>query len=195
MTLTERLTAVAAHSPPLYRGEWMQVSGGRRFFIMDPQPSEIHIADIAASLSKLCRYGGHTKRFYSVAEHCVHIANAAPVEHALTALLHDASEAYLVDVPRPVKRYLSNYAKLESDVMRAVAERFGIAWPLPEVVKRLDNAILADERAQVMPRMLEDVPNHDWGATEPALGVEIGCWSPDKAEYEFLAAFDRFGGR
>lgn len=171
------------------RGDWMQTVSGVEFYPLDPRPQEIHIEDIAHSLSMLCRYGGHAHTFYSVAEHCVHVANAAPDELKLTALMHDASEAYLTDVIRPVKPFLSNYISFENRLMRAIADRFDFQWPMPPEVKRLDNAILVDERDQAMTR-----PPRDWNLPEPALGIELQFWTPQKARYEFLASFQRFGG-
>ncbi len=180
-------------SPPLVpaarRGDWMQTATGQAFWPLDPHPDEIHIEDIAAALSKLCRYGGHTRKFYSVAEHCVLMAHAAPDGFRLAALLHDASEAYLSDVIRPIKRHLTNYEAIEADLERAIARRFTLEFPMPAEVKRLDNAILADERDQAML-----APPREWGLTEPALGVTLQFWTPEKAEYEFLAAFRRYGG-
>jgi hypothetical protein len=168
------------------RGDWMQTATGRAFYPLDPRPMEIHIEDIAAALSKLCRYGGHCKRFYSVAEHCVLMARAASPSVAFEALMHDASEAYLSDVIRPVKSSLPEYLAIERRLEAAIAERFDLVYPMPAEVKRLDNAILADECDQAMA-----TPPQDWKLTEPPLGVCLQFWSPDKAEYEFLAMFRR----
>lgn len=181
------------HTPPLAprRGDWMQTATGRAFYPLDPRPDEIHIEDIAAALSKLCRYGGHTKKFYSVAEHCVLMAHAAPDGLHLAALLHDASEAYLSDVIRPIKAHLDNYKAIESELERAIARRYCIAWPMPAEVKAMDEAIIADERDQVM------LPAPQaWAQWKPVppLGVTLRFWSPEKAHYEFLAAFRRYGG-
>jgi hypothetical protein len=167
----------------------MQTATGRQFWPLDPREDEIHIEDIAAALAKLCRYGGHCKRFYSVAEHCVLMANAAPEGLALAALLHDASEVYLADVIRPIKRHLTNYEHIEAELERIISQRFGLTWPMPPFVKRMDNMILADERDQAMGN-----PPADWRLTEPPLGVRLQFWSPDKAEFEFLTAFRRYGG-
>jgi hypothetical protein len=172
------------------KGDWMQTATGRQFWPLDPRPEEIHIEDIAAALSKLCRYGGHCKRFYSVAEHCVLMAHAAPDGLHLAALLHDASEAYLSDVIRPIKRHLTNYERIEADLEKAIARRFCLAWPMPAFVKRMDNMILVDERDQAMRK-----PPADWSLSEPALGVQLQFWTPEKAEFEFLAAFRRYGGQ
>jgi hypothetical protein len=183
----EQLNAPLA--PAARRGDWMQLASGRKFWPLDPRPEEIHIDDIAAALSKMCRYGGHCKRFYSVAEHCVLMAHAAPDGFHLSALLHDASEAYLSDVIRPIKSHLTNYLEIEANLERAIAQRFTLPFPMPAEVKRLDNGILADERDQAIL-----IPPREWGLTEPALGVTLQFWSPEKAEYEFLAAFRRYGG-
>lgn len=180
---------LAPYDPNVRKGDWMQTASGRQFWPLDPRPEEIYIRDIAAALSKLCRYGGHVLRFYSVAEHCVHVASAAPAPLKLPALLHDASEAYLQDVIRPIKRHLTNYEAIEAELERAIAVRFGLAWPWHPEVKRLDNAILADERDQAMAP-----PPVDWKLSEPALGVQLNFWPPEIAEQAFLRAFIEYGG-
>ncbi|MGX9443892.1 phosphohydrolase [Nitrobacteraceae bacterium UC4446_H13] len=171
------------------RGDWMHTATGRAFYPLDPQIEEIHIEDIAAALSKLCRYGGHCKRFYSVAEHCVLMARAASPSVAFEALMHDASEAYLSDVIRPVKSSLPEYRAIEERLEAVIARRFDLVYPIPAEVKRLDNAILADERDQAMA-----APPQDWRLSEPPLGITLQFWAPDKAEFEFRAAFTQYGG-
>lgn len=168
---------------------WMQTFSGAAVWPTDLLPEDISVQDVAHALSKLCRYGGHCLRFYSVAEHSVHICDYAPQELKLTALLHDASEAFLVDVPRPLKPALLNYKELEDKIMLAVSERFGTQFPLPSEVKRLDNAILADEREQNMA-----LPPRAWVDNGAALGVRLQFWSPEKAAFEFLARFYQLGG-
>lgn len=168
-------------------GAWMQTFTGRKFWPLDPRPDEVHIEDIAAALGRLCRYGGHCLRFYSVAEHCVHVAAAAPPEHRLVALMHDASEAYLADVIRPIKPFLSGYRDLEDKLMRVIAERFGFAWPEPAEVKYLDNAILSDERGQNIAHT--DAPDSEWGNHFPPLGITLQFWAPEEATRRFLEAF------
>ncbi|WP_210202651.1 hypothetical protein [Sinorhizobium sp. BJ1] len=168
-------------------GDFMQVASGRKFWPMDPRSDEVFIEDIAHSLSLQCRYAGHCLRFYSVAEHSVHLARHLRwqgVDVSLWALLHDASEAYLVDVPRPVKPYLPGYKEAESRVMAAVCERFGLAAEMPPQVHESDNRIIADEVAANLATM-------DWHAryNEP-LGVNIRCWYPEQAREEFLATFE-----
>jgi uncharacterized protein len=169
------------------KGDWMQTATGRQFWPLDPRADEVFIEDIAHALSLLCRYGGHCLRFYSVAEHCVLLANTAPLGLARAALLHDASEAYLSDVIRPVKRHLGNYIEIEQSIERVIADRFALEWPTPPFVKRMDDAILADECAQAMTK-----PPADWCLPQPPLGVTLQFWSPERAKVEFLAAFQRY---
>jgi hypothetical protein len=187
------IRAVEAAVSAARRGDWMQTFTGQTFYPMDPRPEDIHVEDIAHALSLLCRYGGHCLRFYSVAEHSVLMAEQAPDEFKLAALLHDASEAYLSDVIRPIKRHLTNYAGIERSLECAIGKRFGVTLhPMAPEVKRLDNAILADERLQNM--AWTAVPNQEWGATEPPLGVTLKFWTPERAAFEFRAAFLRYGG-
>lgn len=166
------------------RGDWIQTAGGRQFWPMDPQPDEVFIDDIAHALSMLCRYGGHCLRFYSVAEHCVLLSRIAEPEFKLWALLHDASEAYLVDVPRPIKPFLHGYSTAEAKIMRAVELRFKLHLGLPDRVAEIDRAILTDERRQIMaPAPVA------WSTDGEPLGVELHCWPPHRARRMFLSAF------
>lgn len=175
------------------KGDWMQTAHGRQFWPLDPRVEEIHLDDIAHALSMQCRYGGHSLRFYSVAEHCVHVASKAPAGLELSALMHDASEAYLTDVIRPVKAHLANYKEIEANLERRIAERFGLPWPMQTEVKSLDERILQDERAQNM----SHVPS-PWSCMDndiEPLGVTLHFWSPARARHEFEFAFAQYGGR
>lgn len=172
------------------RGDWMQTFTGRQFWPLDPRADEIHIEDIAHSLSMQCRYAGHSLRFYSVAEHCCHIAREANAvggpTMGLWGLLHDASETYLVDVPRPLKPHLTGYGQLEAHVMVEVCDRFNLPVLMPKQVHEMDGAILRDEAEQNMalPPVPWDFPT-DW-----SLGVTLGFWTPEVAEAEFIRMYD-----
>lgn len=136
-------------------GDWMQLASGRPFWPLDPRPEDIEIEDIVAALSKLCRFGGHSRFFYSVAHHslilcAIAIAGGASKDVRKWTLLHDAAEAYVVDLPRPIKAMLPDYKKMEDRVLRAIATRFDLSWPMPDVVKELDNRILHNEQKWVM---------------------------------------------
>jgi hypothetical protein len=173
-------------------GDWIQTYSGLQCFPLDPRGNEYRLIDIAAALSKLTRFGGHCLRYYSVAEHCVMLAR-----HALAAgldrrtaramLFHDASEAYLIDVPRPIKGMLGGYTEIEDGLMRAIAAspRLDFDFPLPAIVKEYDTAILNDEMFQLM-----STPPAPWRHGGRALGLSLEGWLPDRAfaEYMLMAA-------
>lgn len=177
------------------KGDWIQTYLGNTFHPMDPRADEIHIEDIAHSLSMQCRYAGHCRRFYSVAEHCVLIAGwlidtGSAREVCAWGLMHDASEAYLVDVPRPVKPFLAGYAEAEKRVMWAVRERFQLPRVMDPKVKLADNRILTDERTALMAE-----PPVPWANEQRPLGVRIECWPPEVAEAKFLSMFQALVGK
>lgn len=173
------------------KGSWMQTYTGKRFYPFDPQASSIDIVDIAHALAMTCRYGGHCKQFYSVAQHSVLVASKAPVEKALRALMHDAPEAYTGDLVRPIKKHpeMGAFTWVEQIVERAICAKFDLPFPIMDAeIKRLDNRILIDERDQVV------VPtDDDWQFSEhEPLGVTIGIWAPEIARQRFLNAFEEY---
>lgn len=172
------------------KGDWMQTFSGRKYWPADPRADDVDIIDIAEAISKQSRYGGHCLRFYSVAEHCVLMAwhlrdQGYDDATCFQALMHDASEAYLVDVPRPIKGRLGGYAEIENLNMLAIAERYGFAWPVSNIVKDADNRILLDERDQNMA-----APAGDWNVVGPPLGVVVRCWHPIDARDHFMTTFN-----
>jgi hypothetical protein len=165
------------------RGDWMQTYTGRAFYPMDPQTGDVDPADIAHALSLLCRYGGHVTRFYTVAEHCVLMSHAVAPGNALWALLHDATEAYLGDMIRPLKSAMPEYRAVEDRLMHVLCNRFGLDWDCPAEVKAVDARILLDERAALMA-----APPQPWAVEHlTPLGVEISGWTPEEAESRYLA--------
>lgn len=177
---------------PTSRGDWFQTFSGKAFYVLAPHPEEICILDIASALSKLCRYGGHCIRFYSVAEHSVHIAERVSKQNRLTALMHDATEGYLGDMIRPLKYQISQYRDIENNLERVITKKYGLIYPFPAEVKKLDNRILMDERIQNM-----NDPPMKWNSDEQnePLGVTLQYWSPDEAKSRFIEAFYAFGGK
>lgn len=167
------------------RGDWMQTYTGKAFWPLDPRPEEVDPLDIARALSMICRYGGHTSRFYSVAEHCVLMSEAVAPEHALWALLHDATEAYVGDMIRPLKRMMPAYAQAEDALMAVICHRFGLDPVCPAEVKDADNRILVNERKALM----VTPPPHPWAAIEDLepLPVTIHGWSPSQASGVYYA--------
>lgn len=174
-------------------GDWMQTYTGQAFWPLDPNPFEIHPADIAHALSMICRYGGHSRFFYSVAEHCVLVSRAVAPEYALWGLLHDASEAYVGDMVRPLKRHMPQYRAVEDNLLDHIACRFGLEPGIPQAVHDADNRILLDERQAVMAMP----PPLHWGPVEDLepLGVAVQLLSPQRAESAYLERlYELMGG-
>lgn len=174
------------------RGDWMQTYTGKKFFPADPQVDRIDIVDIAHALAMTCRYGGHTKQFYSVAQHSLLMAEKASPAKKLRALMHDAPEAYIGDWIRPIKKHPELKGQiewLEELNERAICAKFDLPFRIMDAeIKRLDNRILLDERDQVMA-----VCETEWPLTEgEPLGVTIERWSPEIAREKFLNAFDEY---
>ena len=165
-------------------GDWMCTFTGVQYYPADPRSTDVHLIDIAHALSMLCRYTGHCREFYSVAEHSVLVSQIVPREYALVGLLHDATEAYINDINRPLKRSLPDYNKIEDLNWLVIAERFGLPAVIPEVVHSADMAVLKTEARALMP----DAAHH-WNLPGDAAKVSIRCWSPRDAEAVFT---DRF---
>jgi hypothetical protein len=167
-------------------GNWIQTYTGIQFFPLDPRIEEIDIEDIAHALSMTCRFGGHCLNFYSVAEHCCLMYDKASDKNKFHALMHDASEAYITDVPRPLKPSLTNYKEIETHLMNKICEKYDLDLKMPAEVKTLDVAILFAEANQNM-----SPASFEWeGVVEP-LDVELRFWSPTKAKVEFLNRFEQ----
>jgi len=158
---------------------------GRTIQPLNPDPADVDIEDIAHALSNNCRFTGHVKSFYSVAQHSVLCSRIVPDEYALTALLHDASEAYLSDIARPIKAqpdFGETYKKYESKLEAAIAERFGLVFPYPAEIKWADNVLLRSEQRDLMPPVFR----HEG---EDYLEDTIDPWAPELAEIKFLGRF------
>jgi len=164
---------------------------GRKFDPLNPKPGAISVLDIAHALSNQCRYSGHTRRHYSVAQHSCLLADYTqhvlkrPALECLQILMHDAPEAYLVDVPRPVKQFMPEFRQWDKNVNDAIRIWLGVTdLPIPEYQDEIDSRIISDERAQLM----SDSGN-DWGHDREPLGVEIAAWTPEYAEKQFLLRY------
>lgn len=159
---------------------------GKRFFLLEPVVEDIDILDIAHSLANQCRWTGHSRFHYSVAQHSYHCSFLVPKKDAFWALMHDASEAYISDLSRPLKHFTpagTAYMLQETIIMNAIKQRFGLSSIEPKSVKIADNQMLYAERAQIM-------PDADWFTTEtPLSAVKIRQWTPQHAERMFLKRF------
>lgn len=154
--------------------------------LMAPDVDKLKLLDIAHALSNLCRFTGHVRTFYSVAEHSIHCSRIVEPQDALCALLHDATEAYLGDVASPLKRLLPHYKILEKNMWFAIATRFELPSIMPAAVKHADMVMLATERRDLMPDSGE-IWTDLTGVTP--LPQRIEPMTPLVAEFQFLSRF------
>lgn len=166
-------------------GPRIMLQSGAWFDFLDPESSKFGIEDIAAGLSNTCRYAGQCSAFYSVAEHSLLVSEVAH-EHAYAALMHDAAEAFIGDITRPLKQLLPDFKRIEARVERAIFSRFDVPNPMPKAVKAADLRVLAAEQEQIMPR-----ETSLWAfaeGVEPA-PVTVRLLSPHEAREAFLSRY------
>ncbi len=128
------------------QSEHITTISGRKFWPLEPRVEDIDIHDIAWSLSRICRFGGHTTTHYSVATHSIAVSYLVPPEDALWGLLHDASEAYVGDMVRPLKNKMNLYRGVEDKVVVAITTKFGLQSTMPDSVHRADMGIVKAEK-------------------------------------------------
>lgn len=166
-------------------------TGGGYFYPFTPRAGEVRLPEIARALSRIPRFCGHTERFYSVAEHSLHCAAVAfddprgedAFALARLALMHDAAEAYVGDLVRPIKSALREFRALEKRVFRAIEDRFGLAtsWEAQERIHAIDNEVLAAEKLALLPEAPE------WPNMAAPASISISCHTTAHAERLFLA--------
>lgn len=178
-----------------FGGAWIETFSGIKFHFLNPQPSEIRIKDIAHALSLTCRFSGQCKRFYSVAEHSIRVAEIVPYKYKLQALLHDASEAYLPDLPRPMKVGLSAFRMLEWSILKAIWDKYlSYDWRVEDringikaIIKKADNILLATEARDLMAN------TNDWATLpEPLKEIIKSPLDSGNAEKLFLNRFYKY---
>jgi hypothetical protein len=197
MTTIMCAMATPEGAPPA-PGPYLQTVSGRFFNPFEPDPAQIDIGDIARALANVCRFGGHCRSFYSVAQHSVIVSElveqrGGDVEDVFAALMHDATEAYLGDMPHPIKHRspLGEAFKQAEDHLQAVlGEHFNIKPGVKEI-KVADRALLATERRALSGE------NWHWpelDGVEP-LDIELTAWPPDEAARLFLERFEELSAR
>jgi hypothetical protein len=179
---------------------WIETWSGQQFFFNDIREDAFRLDDIAHALSMLCRYNGHTGRFYSVAEHCILVAdhvflNADKITGqritpgtamlmARTALLHDVAEAYIGDMCRPLKAQMPEFKKMEQEIEEVAAKVFNLIYPFPDWLKDLDTRMLVNERRDMM-----GPSGHTWFSDHLTEIPDIICggMNPNQARGMFMA--------
>lgn len=166
------------------KGDWISTYSGKRFYPFDPRVEDIDVNDIIHSLSNLCRFGGHCNTFYSVAQHCVLVSLMCPPEDALWGLLHDASEAYLIDIPSPLKKApeFAHYRIAEKKLQDIICKVFELPPDEPESVKLVDKRILATEA-----RDLTFTQGRGWSTTAWPYDFNIQSWTAEHARVRFIS--------
>ncbi|MCI0529699.1 MAG: hypothetical protein L0Y56_19840 [Nitrospira sp.] len=175
---------------------------GVRWDIFKPDPNSVYIEDIAHALSNLCRFNGHTREFYSVAQHCVLVSqllSSFGPAMQLTGLLHDASEAYMGDMIAPIKPRFPAFKRLEKRNMEAIIEGLHLSDTIPHwdtpAIKMADRMVLAAEGRDLMPDgWFETHAEWDKVALPPAIQATVIPWTPLVANSEYVETFFRLLG-
>lgn len=168
---------------------WMATYKGNRFDFNNMGKTVLDIEDIAHSLSLVCRFGGHCREFYSVAQHSVYVSQLCKPDHKLAGLLHDATEAYIGDMVTPLKRLVPDFQNYEGDLWRVLAKQFGLPREMPQDVRDADITMLAAEA-----RDLLNADVSTWGLKAAPESIKIVPWAPKLAEKYFLEAFHTMDG-
>lgn len=177
------------------RGPWFLSVMGRQVYPFSLRPDEVHVEEVAYSLSMLCRFNGHTRSFYSVAQHSVIVAENLPPDLQFLGLMHDGTEAYCGDLIRPIKRAIPGFARLEDRIWLAIAGRFALPEAIPPAVKLADTRALQTERRDLLaphpwPWMTDQIED---GTVLP-FPEKIVPWPPEVARRAFLDRFQLYAG-
>ena len=174
-----------------YVNAWIHSFKGNKLHIGDLRPEDLDIEEIAHALSNTCRFGGHCSNFYSVAEHCLIMSNIVSPELALSALLHDAAEYILTDVPKPFKRLMPEFTKYENGIMESVDKRYNVNTNHPDI-KIMDKRMVISEANLLLhdPEWAREWPY----PVIPNFDKVLQCYSPRTVESLFLHRFKTLVG-
>ena len=154
----------------------IRTASGHMLDLRNPQADKIHIEDICIGLSRRFRFAAQTKQPYTVAQHCVNAMSLADLNYKFSALMHDAAEAYLGDVPAPIKKHITGFDKIEKKLMDVISQKFGFTLHEDAYIKQIDTLLLKHEWQTVVINNSQDV------------------WSMDYAMWRFALAFENFSG-
>jgi len=182
------MVAFPLDRPTMITTDYVSTFSGNRFYPLEPRIDRVAIEDIAHGLAYQCRFNGQTHAFYSVAQHSLIVAALVPPALRLPALLHDAAEAYLGDMVKPLKVLLPQFGALEDQVTDLIAAAFALDFSDYGPIKHADLIALATEKRDLMPHSSER-----WSYLDDidALPEAIIPLSPGDAKAAFLEAFHR----
>jgi hypothetical protein len=169
-------------APEEIEKRWMETLSGIRFYPLEAEVDKFSIKDIAHALSNICRWGGHTSYHFSVAQHAYIMSHLVSPENAMEALMHDATEAYLGDIPTPIKRLFPEYLDIEDKLAKKLAVKYKYTYPYPTQVYKYDT---------VMKRVEHDVLL--LGKESPSR-IKIERLSQEEAERLFLTRYNELKG-
>lgn len=152
---------------------WIETYSGRQIDLLSPDPEQFTLEDIFRALLNVPRFGGHTEHFYSVAMHSYNVAQLLPDHLKFQGIMHDATEAFIGDMPTPFKKLLPDYKKAETRLWEAIATKFEIDPVLDPLVKQADGVALIHERDFLKPTKIV------WPEHERCLRLPKNCfiWS------------------
>ncbi len=159
----------------------------------NPTEEMINIDDIASSLSKICRFGGNIPEFYSVAQHTLLVVELAPQMLKKAAMLHDAPEAYLGDVIKPLKHLIKDlYTPLEDKFERLIFKKYGVSPHDMGLIKQYDMQALTIEHEYL--RGIDKTKFEEYSKKLCNGATSEMCWNPFYAKRMFLKEFERLFG-
>lgn len=170
---------------------WLGTNSGQVINLLDPDPDHITIEDIACGLSKNCRFNGQLKQWYSVAEHSIHVMELVPDHLKKQALLHDATEAFICDIPTPLKRLLGDtYHQIEHRLAAAIGEKFDVTLTeLDPTVMQADRIMVVTERDALTEKPQKWGPEYENALRYP--GFRARFMYPDVAMAAFLNEWEQ----
>ena len=173
---------------------YIETASGKKLYFLEPDPDQIDIRDIALALSRIPRFNGHTDRLLTVAEHSWSGARYIQEDEKLNFLLHDAAEAYLCDIPSPIKQVMPQYQALEKTLQQCIEAKFDVDLST-NLVKYYDLTLLSNEAWHLVKSQGSEWPI--WNEIKrPAVTPEFKplCLDPEVARVVFLELFYELHG-
>lgn len=162
---------------PERKSGWFVTAMGQKFYPTEPRAEDISIHDIAHALSNICRFGGHVRRFYSVAQHSIFVSGLLPIRLKMAGLLHDATEAYLGDMVAPLKLQIPEFKRVEQQMEKVIEKRFSLHGLHDPVIKSADLLALKVERDMLLNNRFT------WPVDLEEFSPELNLHTPFPSEY------------